>query len=520
MRNKPYFTVAMCAFVMTMPLLGMAFAEPKPESKLSVGTSLNTQDKPTVQDKPNAPIKGEAQTLPPAQLQLEPPIQQEISTTNLGTLNEKVDLALETNMGMLSRSTLMVNMLGVFATLFGIAIAVVGYITFNNVRKLEKKAGESIAETKRERKHAEEKADKLLERVENKAEKAMSETKNERRKAEEKVERFLKHAEKKAGESIAETKRGLKQAEEKADKLLERVENKAEKALSETKNERRNAEEKVERFLKHAEEKVVEEIKKFEACREEYEGITKATKNNITNATPDANSKPPDVSTSAAEELIKQKDAKFYLRAYAIEASDAEKWQEALSLWERVLQDEPNDIDALFYAAVSLGNMLEGEKYVSNPLWGKANQYLDRLTHLAPNNAGAWYNWGTLFLRQGRLETGVDKKRLWDKASEYFKEATTLDASYAEAWNNLGNICYEQGKDEKNSEQQRLWGKADEYYKEATTLDESFANAWYNWGLLCGLRSELEKDEPTKKDFLSRAAEYHQKAIKFDPSLG
>ena len=462
MRNKPYFTVAMCAFVMTMPLLGMAFAEPKPESKLSVGTSLNTQDKPTVQDKPNAPIKGEAQTLPPAQLQLEPPIQQEISTTNLGTLNEKVDLALETNMGMLSRSTLMVNMLGVFATLFGIAIAVVGYITFNNVRKLEKKAGESIAETKR----------------------------------------------------------GLKQAEEKADKLLERVENKAEKALSETKNERRNAEEKVERFLKHAEEKVVEEIKKFEACREEYEGITKATKNNITNATPDANSKPPDVSTSAAEELIKQKDAKFYLRAYAIEASDAEKWQEALSLWERVLQDEPNDIDALFYAAVSLGNMLEGEKYVSNPLWGKANQYLDRLTHLAPNNAGAWYNWGTLFLRQGRLETGVDKKRLWDKASEYFKEATTLDASYAEAWNNLGNICYEQGKDEKNSEQQRLWGKADEYYKEATTLDESFANAWYNWGLLCGLRSELEKDEPTKKDFLSRAAEYHQKAIKFDPSLG
>ncbi len=162
-------------------------------------------------------------------------------------------------------------------------------------------------------------------------------------------------------------------------------------------------------------------------------------------------------------------------------------FQEAEQLFKRILDEHPNEAEALHGLAITEGKRGNSEraleliesalaidpenpKYLSNfSVFARFSNKLDKaLTAsgkaiaLAPRNAGFWNTRGNVLAQAGRLTDAVTA----------FEKAVALNPSYVEAYYNLGNLQ----KDRKDLE------RAAEAYNAAICLSPGFFDAALNLG--------------------------------------
>ncbi len=176
------------------------------------------------------------------------------------------------------------------------------------------------------------------------------------------------------------------------------------------------------------------------------------------------------------------------------------------------------------------GTLTEGQFHRNDFTYGVAmfqRGYLDQaaasfkqVIASKPENAEAYYNLGTLYLRRNSLQD----------ARQYLEQTVKLRPNYPEAWNNLGMVAAQQGQAD----------EAVRSFKESLRLRPAYATALVNLGniyrrqgtldeaeKLLSRAIEIEPDDPeinysmgmlyAREDQLPRAEEYLEKAVKFRP---
>jgi len=138
------------------------------------------------------------------------------------------------------------------------------------------------------------------------------------------------------------------------------------------------------------------------------------------------------------------------------------EWQLAEQLYVRVLEVDPNQLDALHIMAVIAGRTGRGDQAI---------EYLRRVLRIQPGWAAAHNNLGMVFITQNRLP----------EAAASFQEAARLEPRFAAAHNNLGNALRELGRP----------AEAAASLQQALRLAPGSAEAHYNLGLCLQAQDKL-----------------------------
>lgn len=165
---------------------------------------------------------------------------------------------------------------------------------------------------------------------------------------------------------------------------------------------------------------------------------------------------------------------------------------EAIAIYENQMAHAENDYvrddiklslaDALFAKGYALDELRDFDR--------EAENYYRRVIELDPLYSAAYYNLGTMLLR--------DENR-WDESERLLRRAFELNPSYADAYYNLGWLLYKiEGRQ----------AEAEEYYRKAIEINPNYTSAYYNLGLL------LERDESRWHE----AEEMYRKTIELDPN--
>jgi len=137
----------------------------------------------------------------------------------------------------------------------------------------------------------------------------------------------------------------------------------------------------------------------------------------------------------------------------AREHHEAGRLQPAAKIYEQVLQQEPNNVDALHLLSILASQV--GETTT-------AERLMRQVLKLQPEHAGALSNLGIALQAQGRS----------DDAIACYEKVIAIRPEHAEAHNNLGNLYFAQGEP----------AKAIANYRQALELQPQYADALYNLG--------------------------------------
>ncbi|MDH5571342.1 MAG: tetratricopeptide repeat protein [Gammaproteobacteria bacterium] len=147
----------------------------------------------------------------------------------------------------------------------------------------------------------------------------------------------------------------------------------------------------------------------------------------------------------------------------AIQHHQSGQLREAEIIYERVLANEPDNIDAnhlLGVIASQLGNN------------DRAIKLLQKSVVLNPEFAQAHNNLGNVFREQGNLNAAID----------CFEKATVIKQDYAEAFNNMGYALKESGQID----------KAIFNFKKAISLMSDYPDAQFNWSMALLQKGDFE----------------------------
>ena len=248
----------------------------------------------------------------------------------------------------------------------------------------------------------------------------------------------------------------------------------------------------------------------------------------------------------------------------AILAQEEERWQEALTYWQGVLETFPQDKTALFgasLAALQLAEKATGEErqrlwetaekhfkaFPETQLtaavlgnWGllcqnrgeaatdsnkrerwfnKAEEKYRKATEADPNHAAIWGNWGILCQDWSEAATNSNERERWfNEAAEKYRKATEVDPNHAASWSNWGNLCAQRGIAATNSNEQERWfNEAEKKYRKATDANPNHASSWYNSGVLCMSQGKAASDADTREYWYAEAERKFTKALAIDP---
>ncbi|MEM8640097.1 MAG: tetratricopeptide repeat-containing serine protease family protein [Cyanobacteria bacterium P01_G01_bin.54] len=152
----------------------------------------------------------------------------------------------------------------------------------------------------------------------------------------------------------------------------------------------------------------------------------------------------PEVAAGTAEELYER----------GKELLDAEKYEEALEFFDRVVAQKPNYTLAWFNRGISLERLSMPEE---------ALLAYSKTVELEPDFANAWYGRGFTLNELGKYEEAIAS---YDKALE-------INPDFAEAWFNRGVLLDDSEKYE----------EAIASYDKALEINPDFAEAWSNRGV-------------------------------------
>ena len=134
----------------------------------------------------------------------------------------------------------------------------------------------------------------------------------------------------------------------------------------------------------------------------------------------------------------------------ALSKHQAGKYAEAKELYQRLLRDNPDHLDA---------NYLLGTLYAEQQNLPKAMEHLARAERINPNSPWVKTNLGNIFRLRGDLDTAV----------AYYHQAIALDSQIAEPHCNLANILYKQNRID----------EAEHHYRLAISFKPDFADAYF-----------------------------------------
>lgn len=143
----------------------------------------------------------------------------------------------------------------------------------------------------------------------------------------------------------------------------------------------------------------------------------------------------------------------LFTQAYQFQQTD--QLPQAIALYEKVIDCEPNHVDALRFLGLThakLNNMKH------------ARDYFARALMVQPNDANLHNN----------IANAYKALRVYDKAIEHYQHAIQLEPLYAQAHNNLASIYTLQNN----------YPQALSHYREAIHAEPNFTAAHYNLGLL------------------------------------
>jgi len=171
----------------------------------------------------------------------------------------------------------------------------------------------------------------------------------------------------------------------------------------------------------------------------------------------------------------------------AYQLHEAGKLEEAKSLYQKLLAENPEQVEALHGLAV----LLAQSKHYSQAL-----ELLDKATTVNIKLPSLYNSKGNIYLRLGQ----------YDKAISEYKTAIAYDHKYAIAYNNLGNAY----------DRKSLLDLSRNFYEQAITLSDHYADAHFNLGVLLAKLGENETAITHLKKSIAlephRAAAYGQLA--------
>lgn len=203
----------------------------------------------------------------------------------------------------------------------------------------------------------------------------------------------------------------------------------------------------------------------------------------------------------------------------AILAQEEERWQEALTYWQGVLETFPHDDTALFgasLAALRLSEKATGEE--RQHLWETAEKHFKAFPK-AQLTADVLNNWGVLCQKRSEAATDSNERERWfDKAEEKYRKATEIDPGSAHRWSNWGNIYILRGNVANDNRKQEDWyNNAEEKYRKATEVDPDYAASWNNWSVLCISQGKATNDAAARERWYAEAERKLTKALDIDP---
>ncbi len=161
----------------------------------------------------------------------------------------------------------------------------------------------------------------------------------------------------------------------------------------------------------------------------------------------------------------------------------AERYNDALEEYERILKIDPNNSEARFYLALTFYKQGDYERAIKE--YERALKFSVKKDKIYNNLGLAW-----------------EKKGHLDKASNNYRKAVELDSECYKGYNNLGRIDYLRGDYE----------EAIENYRKALALKPDLSESYFYLGLICykkGLNSEAIKMYQKAREISDEIAELH-----------
>ncbi len=168
----------------------------------------------------------------------------------------------------------------------------------------------------------------------------------------------------------------------------------------------------------------------------------------------------------------------------AVQKHQLGQWDEAESLYEQILQLQP-ELENYQYHAIASNNL--GSIYEQQGKLGIAVEFYQQALGFKPDYTEAHYNLGNVRNLQGFL----------DAALESYQQALKIKPEFSLALNNLGTIFRKQGK----------LNAAVESYQQALKLQPDYVETHYNLGNVF-----------QQQGFLEAAVESYRQALKIKPN--
>jgi len=151
---------------------------------------------------------------------------------------------------------------------------------------------------------------------------------------------------------------------------------------------------------------------------------------------------------------------------------------DAIKHYDRVLEIEPNNVEAWANKGMALGHLGKYDEAIDS---------YDRALEIEPNYALALYNKGSALGNRGKFNEAIDS---YDRALE-------IEPNYALAWSNKGVVFGNMGK----------YNEEIECYDRALEIEPNYALALYNKGSALGNRGKFNE-----------AIECYYKALEIEPN--
>ena len=205
----------------------------------------------------------------------------------------------------------------------------------------------------------------------------------------------------------------------------------------------------------------------------------------------------------------------------AILSQENEDWEKAHTFWTAILENDPQNDNALFGAALACQNIFEnrGNKPAELALLKEGERFLLQIPY-AQKNGAVLNNLGVLRVGMARASyESHQKQNLFTRAEENYRRATECAPTDAAAWFNWGNLLSTQADDASDpTEKNRYREMAEEKYRRASECDPTYTNVWFNWGLLLFKQVGAASNPAEKARYQEMAEEKYRRATECDPT--
>ena len=202
---------------------------------------------------------------------------------------------------------------------------------------------------------------------------------------------------------------------------------------------------------------------------------------------------------------MENKDAEYWVNK-GKEFYNAKNYKKAAQCYDKAVQLDPNNASAFYNWGTAISDLAKIQQ--NEDLFKNAFEKYEQATCINLNYASAFYNWGIALYDLAEIKQDEDLLR---SACEKYEQAAQLDPNDASAFNNWGTAISDLAKIQQNED---LFKNAFEKYKQATHLEPNYASAFNNWGIAISDLAKIQQNE----DLFKNAFEKYEQATCINPN--